>query len=190
MFFVGILELLILLLVIVLPACLLVALTLLMVKNRRRTAAYVPPPVPSRIEHTTQIKNRDNYQAERERLTAMVGDSKISADEAGRLLEVLERETTTTTCPFCGEEIRSEAVKCKVCRQFLLEEMHRPRRLTKSNDKMLSGVCAGLADYAGIDASLVRIITALVILFSGVLTGLIVYLVAALILPSTELYNA
>ena len=105
MFFVGILELLILLLVIVLPACLLVALTLLMVKNRRRTAAYVPPPVPSRIEHTTQIrKNRDNYQAERERLTAMVGDSKISADEAGRLLEVLERETTTTTCPFCGEE--------------------------------------------------------------------------------------
>ena len=47
-------------------------------------------------------------------------------------------------------------------------------------DKMIAGVCAGLADYLNVDPTVVRLIWALVGL-SG--TGLVAYLIAALIIP-------
>jgi phage shock protein PspC (stress-responsive transcriptional regulator) len=116
----------------------------------------------------------------------MVNAGTISAEEADRLLETLERETTTMDCPLCGEEIRAEAVKCPHCRQFLTEGAHRPHRLTKSHDKMLAGVCAGVGEYGGVDASVVRLLTVLVVVFSGFVTGLVAYLIAALILPDGD----
>ena len=50
---------------------------------------------------------------------------------------------------------------------------------SKSN-RMLVGVCGGVAEYFNIDPTVVRVIWAL-IGFSG--TGIIAYLVAALIIP-------
>ena len=47
-------------------------------------------------------------------------------------------------------------------------------------NKIIAGVCSGLADYINIDPTIVRVIWALVGL-SG--TGLIAYLVCALIIP-------
>jgi phage shock protein C len=61
------------------------------------------------------------------------------------------------------------------------EQTH--RRLTRAqDDTMIGGVCGGLARYAGIDPTLVRIITvvALFIGFPAVLAG---YLVAWAIMP-------
>ena len=49
-----------------------------------------------------------------------------------------------------------------------------------TNNKMLAGVCSGLAEYINIDPTVVRLIWALVGL-SG--AGLIAYLVCALIVP-------
>jgi phage shock protein PspC (stress-responsive transcriptional regulator) len=46
--------------------------------------------------------------------------------------------------------------------------------------KMIAGVCAGLAEYLDIDATVIRLIWALIGL-SG--AGLIAYLIAALIIP-------
>ena len=51
---------------------------------------------------------------------------------------------------------------------------------TRSN-KMNGGVAGGLADYLNMFVSLVRIVTALVVLFTGV--GPILYLLAWFILP-------
>ncbi len=34
----------------------------------------------------------------------------------------MERERKTRPCPFCGEEILAEAVKCRWCREFLTEQ--------------------------------------------------------------------
>jgi phage shock protein PspC (stress-responsive transcriptional regulator) len=34
------------------------------------------------------------------------------------------------------------------------------RRLTRSHDRMIGGVCAGVADFLGIDPTLVRVVTA------------------------------
>lgn len=59
---------------------------------------------------------------------------------------------------------------------------YRNKRVERSStDKMLGGVCGGLARYLNMDALLVRIIAALLILFTGF--GPVVYLVAWLVLP-------
>lgn len=54
------------------------------------------------------------------------------------------------------------------------------KRLYKSNNRMLFGVCAGLAEYLGIDPTIVRLIWAALGLTG---TGILLYIVAALIMP-------
>ena len=55
------------------------------------------------------------------------------------------------------------------------------KKLYRSNtNKMLAGVCAGLAEYLNIDPTIVRVIWALVGL-SG--AGIVAYLICALIIP-------
>ena len=49
-----------------------------------------------------------------------------------------------------------------------------------TENKMIAGVCSGLAEYINIDPTIVRLIWALVAL-SG--AGLVAYLVAAIIIP-------
>ncbi|NNG18204.1 PspC domain-containing protein [Naumannella sp. ID2617S] len=57
------------------------------------------------------------------------------------------------------------------------------KRLTRSSsDKMLGGVCGGLAQYFGVDATIVRLVTAAVILFTGV--GPIAYLLGWILMPT------
>ena len=52
------------------------------------------------------------------------------------------------------------------------------------NDKMLLGVCGGIAEYFGIDSALVRLGFAAVALASGF--GLLAYLAAAIVIPRRE----
>jgi phage shock protein C len=47
---------------------------------------------------------------------------------------------------------------------------------------MISGVCSGLADYFGIDATIVRIVLIAVTLLTGG-TGILLYVAAALVVP-------
>ena len=57
-----------------------------------------------------------------------------------------------------------------------------PKRLCKSStDKKLFGVCAGIADYFDIDPTIIRVIWAALVLIYG--TGLLLYIVCAIILP-------
>ena len=55
------------------------------------------------------------------------------------------------------------------------------RRLFRSPDSIIAGVCAGVAEYFGLDVSLVRIATLLLILFGGL--SLWVYIILWLIVP-------
>ncbi len=58
-----------------------------------------------------------------------------------------------------------------------------PRRLTRSaEDSMIAGVCGGIARYAGVDPTLVRI-AAVVSLFFGFPAVLVGYVVAWAIMP-------
>ena len=56
------------------------------------------------------------------------------------------------------------------------------KKLYKSNqNKMLDGVCGGIAEYFGIDPTVVRLIWALFSLMVG--CGILAYIIAAVIIP-------
>ena len=54
------------------------------------------------------------------------------------------------------------------------------KKLYKSNNRMFCGVCAGLAEYLGIDPTVVRLIWAALGLTG---TGILLYIIAALVMP-------
>ena len=58
------------------------------------------------------------------------------------------------------------------------------RRLTKSRDKKIWGVCGGIAEYFDMDPTVVRIIWLIAVLGAG--TGVLAYLIAALIMPDPD----
>ena len=61
-----------------------------------------------------------------------------------------------------------------------------PKKLTRGDDKMLFGVCSGVGEYFNLDATLVRLGLALVTLLTGMFPGIVVYLLAALIMPEKK----
>lgn len=61
------------------------------------------------------------------------------------------------------------------------------KRLYRSRkDKMLAGICGGLAEYFDVDPPLVRLASVLLCLYAG--TGLLVYILAAIIIPEDPTY--
>lgn len=55
--------------------------------------------------------------------------------------------------------------------------------LTKSSsDKMLAGVCGGLANAWDMDSTLVRVLYVVLTLVTGLVPGLLVYLILALVM--------
>ena len=59
--------------------------------------------------------------------------------------------------------------------------MERKRLYRNVNDKMLCGVCSGLADYFNIDPTLVRLAWVILTCFGG--AGIWAYIIAAIIIP-------
>lgn len=57
-----------------------------------------------------------------------------------------------------------------------------PKRLYKSQDnRVICGVCGGIGEYLNIDPTLIRL---LMVLLGCTATGIIVYLIAAVIMPN------
>ena len=54
------------------------------------------------------------------------------------------------------------------------------KNLYKSNNRMICGVCAGIAEYLGIDPTVVRLLWAALGLTG---TGILLYIIAALVMP-------
>ena len=60
-------------------------------------------------------------------------------------------------------------------------------KLYKSNsDKMVSGVCGGIAEYFNIDSTIVRLALVLFILVGG--SGLLAYIICAIVIPQNPNY--
>lgn len=52
-----------------------------------------------------------------------------------------------------------------------------------STDKILTGVCGGIAEYFAMDSTVLRLIWVLVVAFTGFVPGVLVYIIAAIIMP-------
>lgn len=62
--------------------------------------------------------------------------------------------------------------------------MTEPKRLYRSKEKMVAGVCAGLADYFNVDPTIIRILF-VVIAFAGG-ASLLAYLIMWIIVPEEK----
>ena len=57
------------------------------------------------------------------------------------------------------------------------------KALVRSSDKMIAGVCAGIAEYFGWEVSLFRIMFVLASILSAAFPGILVYVVMWVIMP-------
>jgi phage shock protein C len=60
------------------------------------------------------------------------------------------------------------------------------RRLTRSRNKMIAGVCAGIAEYFGWEITLFRVVFVVVSILSVAFPGILVYLVLWIVMPRPD----
>ncbi|KKS53849.1 MAG: hypothetical protein A2295_01330 [Candidatus Jacksonbacteria bacterium RIFOXYB2_FULL_44_15] len=66
-----------------------------------------------------------------------------------------------------------------------IEPDKKPRRLCRStSDRMIAGVCGGLAEYFNIDPTIVRLIFVATVLFGG--SGIIAYVILWAAVPEKQ----
>ncbi len=61
--------------------------------------------------------------------------------------------------------------------------MEMTNRLFRSNDRMLGGVCAGIAEYLGLDPTMIRIAYVILSVVSVAFPGILVYIVLWIVMP-------
>ena len=59
------------------------------------------------------------------------------------------------------------------------------KKLVRSANKKIAGVCGGLAEYFGMDASVVRIIWLLATIFTA-FAGVLIYIILILVMPAQK----
>ena len=61
-----------------------------------------------------------------------------------------------------------------------------PKKLRRSNNKMIAGICSGIAEYLGLDPTVVRVVYAALSIFSVGFPGLLLYIILAILMPEAE----
>ena len=86
-------------------------------------------------------------------------------------------------CQRCLRDVPADARFCPLCGARVAGDP-RPLRRRRDNEK-LAGVCAGLADYFDLDVTLMRVLFAVATFVTGIIPGVILYVVLALLIPAS-----
>ena len=60
------------------------------------------------------------------------------------------------------------------------------KRLTRSANKIVGGVCGGIAEYFDIDPTLVRVAYAALTIFSAGFPGVLLYIIMLILMPKSD----
>lgn len=58
------------------------------------------------------------------------------------------------------------------------------KKLYRSSNRILAGVCGGIAEYFDVDPTLIRVVYLILSLFSAGFPGLILYIILMILMPN------
>lgn len=61
--------------------------------------------------------------------------------------------------------------------------MNTVKRLTRSRNKVIAGVCGGIANYFDIDPTIVRVLYAFISIFTAAFPGVLLYIICWIVMP-------
>ena len=58
------------------------------------------------------------------------------------------------------------------------------KKLYRSSNRILAGVCGGIAEYFDVDSTLIRVVYLILSLFSAGFPGLLLYIILMILMPN------
>jgi phage shock protein C len=96
------------------------------------------------------------------------------------------RRSEIMICAECHREIEERWNYCSYCGARVRPAFSRRRLMRSATDSKIAGVCGGLAEYLGVDSTIVRLFWAVLAVLPGaILGGIVAYIVAWIIMPKT-----
>jgi phage shock protein C len=63
------------------------------------------------------------------------------------------------------------------------------KKLYRSSNRVMAGVCGGIAEYFDIDPTLIRVAYVILSLFSAAFPGLLLYIILMILIPNYDQAN-